>query len=270
MEWLNLHSSVLDSPEFVGEEPVNQATWLKLQRFCIGQENGGRIEGCREWKDRKWQQLVRVTKREAETDSELWEWDGDDLVVLFYPIEKESEVRTKREVARENGAKGGRPRKKPVPEPTENQNGNPTKTDVGFSSEPKGANSEKAEGKGKEGNGKESESACARDAHRIVSAYPRREKTAEALSIVERSLADGDDAGEMLAGTKACAEVIRSLPSGHLNRYVPSAVAFFRDRRWADDPETLRRQGNTSTGQGTLDLEEAKRQLGGRAAYLED
>lgn len=112
--------------------------------------------------------------------------------------------------------------------------------------------------------------ASARDAHRVVELYPRREKLTEALAIVQRDLAEGQDLEAMIAGTQACAAVIRTLPSGHLNRYVPSAETFFRTRRWADDPETLKRQGNSATGQGALDLEEAKRQLGGRAAYLED
>ncbi|MFK5284302.1 hypothetical protein ACI3PL_32450, partial [Lacticaseibacillus paracasei] len=75
-------------------------------------------------------------------------------------------------------------------------------------------------------------------------------KTAEALAIVAKSLADGDDFEAMLAGTRAAAAVIRTLPSGHLNRYVPSAESFFQHKRWKDDPETLRRQGSQSTGQG--------------------
>jgi len=109
----------------------------------------------------------------------------------------------------------------------------------------------------------------AREAQKVVEAYPRREKTADALGIVLGQLEDGEDFEAMLVGTKACAAVIRTLPSKHLNRFVPSAVSFFRDRRWKDDPETLKRQGSAATGQGQMDLEEAKRQLGGRAAALE-
>lgn len=96
MNWLNLHSSVLDSPEVVGSDPVERATWLFLLRFCVGQENGGRIEGARNWKDRRWQQLCRVTLKEVEQISELWTWDGDDMLVQFYPVSKEKEVQAKR------------------------------------------------------------------------------------------------------------------------------------------------------------------------------
>lgn len=264
MEWLNLHSSVLDSPEFVGEEPVNQATWIKLQRFCIGQENGGRIEACRAWKDRKWQQLVRVTKREVETESELWAWDGDDLIVSFYPVDKETEVQTNRL----NGKKGGRPKKETQPKPPGFQSLNPDETGCVKIAE--------TERKGKEGNGIERESAGASSAQKsfsgepltIVQAYPRREKTAEALTLVARHLADGEDFEAMLAGTRAAAAVIRTLPSGHLNRYVPSAESFFQQKRWKDDPETLKRQGSQSTGQGQISLEDAAKSLGRRAMEI--
>lgn len=112
MNWLNLHVSVLDSEDVCGCEPVERATWLFLLRYCVGQENGGRIANCREWKDRKWQQVVRVTGREVNAECSLWHWDGNDLVVCYYPTEKEDELRKKRETASDNGRKGGRPPKK--------------------------------------------------------------------------------------------------------------------------------------------------------------
>lgn len=96
MDWLNIHTSTLDSPEFVGASPVERSTWLCLQRVCIGQENGGRIVGARRWKDRQWQQLARVTLREVSAACGLWRWDGEDLVVSFYPTAKEAEVKAKR------------------------------------------------------------------------------------------------------------------------------------------------------------------------------
>ena len=107
-------------------------------------------------------------------------------------------------------------------------------------------------------------------ARRIVEAYPRREKLAEALTMVLRQLQDGEDFEAMLSGTRAAAAVIRTLPSGAQNRYVPSAEAFFRTKRWQDDPETLRRQGDTRSGSAPMDRSEALKQLGGRAAYLDE
>lgn len=138
MNWLNLHVEVLDSQEFLGATPIERATWLCLQRYCIGQENGGRIEGASRWKDRKWQQVVRVTGKEVASECELWSWDGDDLVVTFYPSEKEDEVRHRREIAKSNGNRGGRPKK---------TNGETTKE---THEKPTSVISEKAEGERKE------------------------------------------------------------------------------------------------------------------------
>lgn len=117
---------------------------------------------------------------------------------------------------------------------------------------------------------KERERVRAETAKRIVDAYPRREKVVEAMRLVDAQLAEGEDPEAMLAGTKACAAVLRTLPSGPMNRFAPGALSFFRDRRWADDPATMKRQGNRDSGQGQMDLEEAKKQLGGRAVYLDE
>ena len=116
MNWLNLHDSVLDSHEVIGSDPMERGTWLMLQRYCIGQENSGVIENCREWPDRKWQQIARVTKKEVMRDCDLWSWNGNDLILWGYPVEKETEVKTNRL----NGGKGGRPKKETGKKPREN------------------------------------------------------------------------------------------------------------------------------------------------------
>lgn len=138
MDWINLHTSFLDSPEFIGAEPVDRATWVCLLRYCVGQENGGRIVSCKAWGDRKWQQLIRVTLEEVRRTADLWAWDGDDLVVTNYPAEKEQEVQEMRALgrtkspakaaaARANGAKGGRPADNPNnPNNPNNPTNNPT------------------------------------------------------------------------------------------------------------------------------------------------
>ncbi|MEK7951652.1 hypothetical protein [Luteolibacter soli] len=129
MEFLNLHSSALDSPEMAGADPAELGTWLMLARYCAGQENGGVIAGCREWRDRKWQAVARVAQGMVMREAELWTWDGDDLHVKHYPAEQEAAVKAKRErnrcagqvktetkaeAARVNGARGGRPRSRGV------------------------------------------------------------------------------------------------------------------------------------------------------------
>lgn len=131
MEWLNIHTSVMDSQEFIRSHPIDRATWLALQRYCVGQENGGRIVGCKPWGDRSWQQLCRVTLREVKRSTELWHWDGQDLVVFAYPIEQEALVQVRRESARVNGKSGGRPlktREKPALVIAGLSNGNPLVT----------------------------------------------------------------------------------------------------------------------------------------------
>lgn len=162
-----------------------------------------------------------------------------------------------------NGSTGGRPRKNPTGtqlKPTDNPTG--TKTGIGLT-QPKPIEKSRLDGESESAGAKRSKSPT-QDLMAIVAAYPRREGLDEALALVAASLAEGDDYEAMLAGTRACAAVIRTLPSGHLNRYVPSAEKFFSKKRWKDDPETFRRQGNQSSGQGQMSLEDAQRSLGRR------
>lgn len=105
MEWVNLHTSTLDSPEVVGADPRARATWLFLLRYCCGQENGGTIQMCADWGDRKWQQLVRVTKREVQFECDLWKWEGDNLRINFYPAKRQQEIEAKRKAGRDTVAK---------------------------------------------------------------------------------------------------------------------------------------------------------------------
>lgn len=147
MNWLNISIEMMRSSEYLGAEPVERATWLNLMAWCAGQENGGIIEGAADWTDRKWQQVCGVTKEEATLVSELYglETNSGSLVVHFYPSDKEQEVKAKRDTARVNGKKGGRPKKT---EPKTDQEPKPDNK-----KEPSLVNSEKAERKGKERKG---------------------------------------------------------------------------------------------------------------------
>lgn len=84
----------------------------------------------------------------------------------------------------------------------------------------------------------------------IIAIYPKREKDHDAtLELARQIERDGIDLATVEAGTRAIAAIIPRLSGGHLNRYVPSALAFFRDRRWQDDPQTwLRNAPATRTG----------------------
>lgn len=158
MNYLNLHTDTLRSPEFIMSEPEARATWLSLLAWCVTQENGGLIQGAASWGDRAWMQLCGVTKTETETNTGLFAYEGENLRVNLYPIDKEEEVKSKRETARTNGAKGGRPKKNQPPKP----NTKTQKTNVGFEVKPTSESVKGKEGKDK-GKEKERENAQARE-----------------------------------------------------------------------------------------------------------
>ena len=110
MKWLNIEISILRSPDYVGAEPVERATWLNLLAYCADQENGGVIRNCRSWKCRQWQQTCGITSAEAQLEAQLYQWCGDDLLVCHYPVSKEAELRAKREAGAKGGKASGRAR----------------------------------------------------------------------------------------------------------------------------------------------------------------
>ena len=117
MEYINVPLYVARSSEYVGAEPVQRATWFSLMAWSCDQENMGRITGARYWGDRRWMQTCGVMASEVAESCGLFHWDGDDLIVTFYPEDAQREIERKREIARVNGRKGGRkPTSEPIPE----------------------------------------------------------------------------------------------------------------------------------------------------------
>jgi len=107
MNYLNLAIADLTSETFLGEEPLNRATWLCLMRYCAQQENGGVIENAESWGERKWMQLCGVTKDEVSQPSELWGFHGGNVEVNLYPINQEGAIKKKREGAGVTNANRG-------------------------------------------------------------------------------------------------------------------------------------------------------------------
>jgi hypothetical protein len=105
MQYLNIETRILHSPEFIGSDPAERATWLALSMWCAQQENAGRIVGAKSWKDRQWQQTCGVTVREVARSTRLIAWDGDDALIWNYPDAKEKEVQAKRKAGRDTVAK---------------------------------------------------------------------------------------------------------------------------------------------------------------------
>lgn len=256
MDWLNLHTSVLDSPEVVGAEPLDRGTWLMLLRYCIGQENGGTIADCADWKDRKWQQLARVTLSEVKRPSELWTWDGCALVVNWYPAAKESEVKMKRELARENGQRGGRKR---------NQQGTNVGSDVGFEKEPTSGNSAKAEGEGEgksKENGKEGEAAAAL-AERLCLAHPSKARTRPAL-LAALACLRRHRFEEVMAGTVAYAQAVAVWTPAERTQFVKNPEAFFTDDVWNQPAENWKSRTEAKRINGANGSQVREIDVGGR------
>jgi len=151
MIWLNLETTILHAPEYIGSEPRARSAWLNVILWCAQQENGGRIEHARDWKDRQWQQTCGVTRREVDSAERLLQWDGQDLVVWNYPADKEHIVREKRKIGRTGGIKSGVSRSTKSEPKAEAE----TKQTL----QPNGQANASTEGKGKEGKGKEPYSA---------------------------------------------------------------------------------------------------------------
>jgi len=247
MDWLNLHiPTVLRSPEFIGEDPTNQATWLKLSAFCAALENGGRITKCSGWKCRKWQQLCGVTKAETNLESGLIRWDGEDLTVAFYPVEKEQEVKMKREIAKENGRKsGGRPSK---PEITD------VETNVGFQPEPTLVKSPKAEGEGErkdkgKGSYSDAENTPSEQAITLCESHPSRDKSQPALRAALGAIGRHGFA-TVLEGVRGYAAQVMTWTPGERAKFVKNAPEFFGEDLWNKPAENF--GGRTNGGKGAV------------------
>lgn len=111
MEWFQIFSSDLGSPDFVLSKESVRGTWISLLAYCCAQENGGRIVGAREWPAAAWPQLCRVQAKSVAADSLLWQWDGADLVVRYYPAKSAERCAANRENGRKGGLRSGEARR---------------------------------------------------------------------------------------------------------------------------------------------------------------
>lgn len=103
MNWINIKTSDLRAPQFIGSDPTARGTWVAVLGYCYEQENGGLIAGCKTWKDRQWQQVCGVTREEIDGAQSLMGWQDDDLKVWGYPSDLEDEIKRKREAGRKGG-----------------------------------------------------------------------------------------------------------------------------------------------------------------------
>jgi hypothetical protein len=101
MEYINIHKSILDSMEFTAASDAQQGTWVKLLGYLCGQEQGDRIKSAKLWADRVWTKQA-ISPVILKKPSPLWQWEGDDLIVNFYPHKQEAAMKA----VREGGARG--------------------------------------------------------------------------------------------------------------------------------------------------------------------
>lgn len=161
MEYLNIGIiKTLASNEYIGSTPEQRGTWTSLIGHCCLHENSGVIRNCTSWGDRRWMQTCGVTREEVSAETELFHFEGDDLIIFGYPHNVQASIEAKREY----GKLGGRPKtaeEKPHGKPEGKAKLKPsgktiTKPHGKATVEPEGNSEENHMGNLKEGKGKES------------------------------------------------------------------------------------------------------------------
>lgn len=125
MEYLNIKLETVGDIRYVGSRPLVRATWLNLLIYCVKQENSGRIANCSAWGDDTWAQIAGLRRKEVHADSQLWDWDGLDLVVWAYPLHNEQVCRVRRDIGRAGGKASGESRRSTKEEANGSPNAEP-------------------------------------------------------------------------------------------------------------------------------------------------
>ncbi len=150
MNYLNIHTDLLRSENYLDAPASVRGTWLNLLGWCATQENSGVISACVDWPASKWMRLCGICKEDLDTTNNLFRFQGPDLFINDYPLDSQEAVIKKRELGRLSGLKGGRGNRR---EPTSTTPDSPTPTvGKGTLSENKPKGKER-KGKEKKGNG---------------------------------------------------------------------------------------------------------------------
>lgn len=129
MKWINLETTTIRLPPYIGSNPTKRATWFCVLAYACEIECGGRLVGAVRWSSRQWQQACGVTRREVMAADKLLLVDGQDIVVWMYPADREAELAAQR-AAGSRGAKKrwhqephADPNRDPIRDPTRVPNG---------------------------------------------------------------------------------------------------------------------------------------------------
>lgn len=107
MEYINLTITQLNDEAFRRSSLADRGIWLTLLGYCVQQENNGRIAGAKSWTEWDCLQVLGIPRSELDGEHRLWRFDGDDLLVEFYPLAKQREVQAKRRAGRRGGLSSG-------------------------------------------------------------------------------------------------------------------------------------------------------------------
>ena len=102
LDWLPCDLERMTGPEWLRIPAVLRGHWHALWCWCGSRRNGGRIEDCRSFTNRDWDRIAGVTKAALRklVEAGLVSWDGDDLIVSFYPVDAESKARSRSRAAK--------------------------------------------------------------------------------------------------------------------------------------------------------------------------
>jgi hypothetical protein len=263
MNWINIYTPEVRSPVFIGCDPIARATWFSVLIYCSEQENGGRLQGAKTWKDRQWQQMCGVTLEEVNHSAPLLVWDGDDLLIWNYPLRSEEKVRFNRGIGSQGGksrsdaklaacrANGFKPRNKAsseaLHEPEHDAQHEAERVaahEACNEAQREASNEALHEGKDKDkdkdkdkGKGKEADPVF--DA--FWSAYPRKVAKGAARRAFDK-LTDKDAA---VTASAAYAAAV-ALWSDEDKQFVPHPATWLNDGRFEDDPSTWARNSKAA------------------------
>lgn len=108
MKNLRLPVGILSQKEYILATEAQRATWLNLLLFCAARENGGVIANCVGWTKQLWSRQCGIRLTVLAQDCGLWRWEGDGLVVGFYPRKEEEKNNFLKKIGKKGGSSCGK------------------------------------------------------------------------------------------------------------------------------------------------------------------
>ncbi len=101
MNYVNTETAKLNSAPMNGATHEQLGVWVRLLAYCAAQENGGKIEGARDWTARQWITSTAVEMECVKAESPLWHFGARGvLVIVNYPLDQQNACQKQRESVR--------------------------------------------------------------------------------------------------------------------------------------------------------------------------